>query len=65
MEAFGLTAEQLRDLPKSDGRKVHIARSVGAQTTVPLRWLAEQLRMGSAMKTSRLTTIKRDAKIFS
>jgi hypothetical protein len=32
-----------------------IARAVRGQTTVPPRWLAEQLVMGSAVKVSRLT----------
>jgi putative transposase len=50
-----LTNEELRTLPKSDPRKARIARAVRRQTTVPLRWLAEQLVMGNAVNVSRLT----------
>jgi hypothetical protein len=55
MRAAKLTAEELRALAKSDPRKTRIARTVHAQTAVPLKWLAEQLFMGSAVNVSRLT----------
>lgn len=58
---------ELKNLAKSDARKVAIARRVRARTAVPLPWLAEQLWMGSAMNVSRLTAgaPKRHTKIFS
>jgi hypothetical protein len=57
LRAAKLTKEELRALSKSDLRKARIARTVRRQTTVPLRWLAEQLVMGSAVNVSRLTAI--------
>ena len=55
LRAVRLKKEELRALPKSDLRKARIARAVRAQTTVRLRWLGEQLVMGSAVNVSRLT----------
>ena len=50
-----LTKEELCALSKSVLRKARIARAVRGQTTVPPKWLAEQLVMGSAVNVSRLT----------
>jgi putative transposase len=55
LEEAGMTREELLRLRKSDARKVQIARRVRAETTVPLRWLAKELAMGTAMNVSRLT----------
>ena len=52
---LGLERGALARMPKSDLRKVRVAREVRQQTAVPLGWLAEQLAMGSAMNVSRLT----------
>jgi hypothetical protein len=55
LRAVRLKKEELRALPKSDLRKAGMARAVRGQTTVRLRWLGEQLVMGSAVNVSRPT----------
>jgi REP element-mobilizing transposase RayT len=40
---------------KSDPFKVEIAAAIRRATTVPLRWIAEELSMGTSMNVSRLT----------
>ena len=64
---LGWETSLLQQLPKSDPRKVALARRVRQTTTVPLAWLAEQLAMGSAMNVSRLTRLSNatNAKISS
>ena len=57
LKEAGLTPQSLSKLPKSDPRKVRIAAKVRARTTVPLKWLAGQLHMGSPMNVSRKTSI--------
>ena len=45
----------LISLRKSDPRKVRLAKAVRKECAVPLKWLAAELQMGSAMNVSRLT----------
>ena len=65
----GLERAVLGTLPKSDLRKVQLARAVRRECAVPLKWLGGELQMGTAMNVSRLTNLRaRDAKrakIFS
>lgn len=62
----GLDREALREMRKSDGRKVEIARRIRERTGVGLQMLAKELEMGTAMNVSRLTRkVIQDAKIFS
>ena len=69
LQTLGLESAQLGEWRKSDPRKVRLAKEVREKTTVPLKWLAEELAMGSAMNVSRLTARRcghePDAKIFS
>ncbi len=64
LDQLGWERRVLKKMPKSDPRKVELAKKVRQTTTVPLTWLAKQLTMGSAMNVSRLTR-RADAKIFS
>jgi len=47
-----LSRKVLRNLPKGDARKARIAAMVRATTTVPLRWLAGELHMGTPANMS-------------
>jgi hypothetical protein len=51
----GLSKLEMNRLPKSDARKVKIAKEVRARTSVPLQFLARELSMGTAMNVSKLT----------
>ena len=50
-----LDRDGLTSLRKSDPRKVRLAKAVRKECAVPLKWLAAELQMGSAMNVSRLT----------
>jgi hypothetical protein len=43
---FGLRDEDLDTLPKGDERKALVASLIHRETTVPLDWISERLRMG-------------------
>ena len=45
----------LKQRSKSDPLKVEIAMAIRQETMVPLRWIADELQMGSAVNVSRLT----------
>ena len=47
LKRAGLQKGDLEDLPKGDSRKAAIAAQVRATTTVRLRWLADELKMGT------------------
>jgi len=49
----GLSAEDLKNLPGSEARKVAIARAVWEQTTVDMKWLATHLHLRSAANASQ------------
>jgi hypothetical protein len=52
--AMGLTAEEVQKGGGSDPRKVALAQVLQAKTTtVPQRWIAQQLKMGSAAHVSQ------------
>lgn len=55
LRELGLDRVSLAGLRKSDPRKVRVARAVRGVTAVPLKWLGEELQMGSAINVSRLT----------
>ena len=65
----GLDRAALAALRKSDPRKVRLAQAVRKECAVPLKWLGEELQMGSAMNVSRWTNAparaQKHAKIFS
>ena len=42
------------ELSKGDSRKIQIARRLRQETTMPLRWIADQLQMGSVAYTAKL-----------
>jgi len=50
----GLTKRDLETLPGSDPRKAKIAKQVKEETTVPLGWIAERLKMRSAANVSQI-----------
>jgi hypothetical protein len=47
LKAMGWTEQDLAARRKGDAAKVKLAASVRAETTMPLAWVAERLRMGS------------------
>jgi hypothetical protein len=47
LKAMGWTEQDLCARRKGDARKVKLAVAVLAETTLPLAWVAERLRMGS------------------
>src|ERR1017187_6860086 len=47
LQAMGWTEQDLAARRKGDAAKVKLAASVRAETTLPLAWIAERLRMGS------------------
>jgi putative transposase len=55
----GLRRKDLGKLAKSDERKVTIARAIRSSTSAPLKMLAEELKMGTPMNVSRLTSERR------
>ena len=50
----GLSERDLEKLAKGDLRKVTIAARIRQATAVPLAWIAERLRMGTASNVSKL-----------
>ncbi len=52
-DAAGLNADDLRELPGSDKRKVAIAAVIWQNTTMSMRWIAEHLSMRSAANASQ------------
>ena len=50
---MGLTADEVQKDGGSDPRKVALAQVLHAKTTVPQRWIAQQLEMGSAVHVSQ------------
>ena len=69
-KAHGLIAEELKGmksskidwagLRKGDARKVKIARRLRRETSVPVRWIVEELKMGSVAYASRLIAVRRN-----
>ena len=55
----GLRSLDLGILPKSDPRKIQIAKEVRTETSVPLSFVAGELSMGTPMNVSKLTNRKR------
>lgn len=51
----GLRELDLGALPKSDLRKIQIAKEIRVRTCVPLSFVARELGMGTAMNVSKLT----------
>jgi hypothetical protein len=44
---LGWTEAELARRAKSDARKIRIARQLRAETSVTLKWIAQQLQMGA------------------
>jgi REP element-mobilizing transposase RayT len=57
----GLTKKDLEALPGSDARKAEIARRIKKETTVPLGWIAQRLKMRSAANVSQILGRQRQA----
>ena len=55
LKFFRLSESELVKLPKSDQRKVLIARLLKAHTGVTLAWISARLRMGADSHVSRLS----------
>ncbi len=47
LAALGGDGAALAQRPKGDARKVRMARRVRAETSVPLKWIAEHLHLGT------------------
>ncbi len=61
LTALGWTQAELARRPKGDARKVRIARRLRAETAVTLKWIAEQLHMGTwTHVANRLQNAKRE-----
>jgi hypothetical protein len=43
----GMKEHKLAELPKAAPAKLAVARRLRAETTVPLKWIASRLRMGT------------------
>ena len=52
--ALGWTEKELSEKAKGDKGKVKLARQLRAETTMTLRWIADQLQMGSWTYVSNL-----------
>ena len=55
LEVCGLEPSQLGALPCGDERKGVIALAIKRETTVPLDWIGNQLKMGTRGTVSRVT----------
>jgi putative transposase len=60
MECTDLQREDLVNLPKNDDRKALIAHLLMEQTSVPQKWIVEELAMGSSPYVSRLAKAMRE-----
>ena len=58
LQRFALRQEDLAGLRRGDPRKISIARMVRRQTTVPNRWIAQQLSLGHVSSVSRFCSPK-------
>ena len=47
LKSLAWSPKDLRTRRKGDADKVRIARRLRAETTMPLKWIAERLQMGS------------------
>jgi hypothetical protein len=47
LDKLGWTTAELARRPKGEARKVRIARRLRVETAVTLKWIAEQLHMGT------------------
>ena len=54
LEAWGWDEQSMASLRKGDPQKVTLAWFVRAHTQMPLKWLCEELNLGTVSATSRL-----------
>ena len=59
LKRLGWTAEDLKARRKGDAKKVRIAQRLRAETTMTLKWIAEELQMGSWTHVSNLLSKQR------
>jgi REP element-mobilizing transposase RayT len=55
----GWTEAELAKRPKGDGAKLELAVQLPRETTMPLKWIAERLRMGTGASLSNLLSERR------
>ena len=58
-KALGLKEQALSALPKGAPEKVVLAWWLRQQTTVPLRWVSERLKMGHYTRVTALSRVER------
>jgi hypothetical protein len=59
LKRMGWTAEELKRRRKGDAKKVRIAQRLRAETTMTLKWIAEELQMGTWTHVSNLLSRQR------
>jgi len=59
LKRIGWTAEDLKHRQKGDAKKVRIAQRLRAETTMTLKWIAEELQMGAWTHVSNLLSRQR------
>ena len=59
LKRLGWTAEDLKARRKGDAKKVRIAQRLRAETTMRLKWIAEELQMGAWTHVSNLLSRQR------
>ena len=59
MQELGWSEKQLQVRPKGDKGKVRLARRLRKETTMILKWIARELKMGSWTYVSNLLGAKK------
>ena len=59
MQELGWSEKQLQVRPKGDKEKVRLARRLQKETTMSLKWIARELKMGSWTYVSNLLGAKK------
>ena len=59
LKRIGWTDEDLKRRRKGDAKKVRIAQRLRADTTMTLKWIAEELQMGAWTHVSNLLSRQR------
>jgi putative transposase len=59
LRRVGWREQELQDRPKCDGRKVALAMELRRRTTMPLKWVAQRLNMGTWTNLSNLLSQQR------
>jgi hypothetical protein len=59
LRKLGWTEAELAKRPKGEREKLELAVQLRRETTMPLKWIAERLRMGTGASLSNLSSERR------